>query len=671
MLLLVSTEGGDRCPTPRYGSAFPAFPAMLLLPTLLSAGCFWIDPGDHADLLANLGEPTADSRCQTTEWYRDADGDGFGDREDPITDCARPEGYAAVSTDCDDTRPAVNPDATELCDGTDNDCNEAVDDVEGCDTGDTGADTGDTGTDTGSNPGVGYTTDWGSEMVAIAPGSFWMGGGLADPDGSYRDHKVTLTRPFWLGRTELTQTEWAKWNGSADAAPSDHAACPDCPVEQVSWYDAAMYANALSEAEGLDPCYEADGTDMLGIYSWDPPSCLGYRFPTEAEWEYAARAGEDLEYAGSNNPAEVAWTTETSGYETHDVCGLAANAWGLCDMSGNVFEWTGDLYGANYGGYGDGQDSTDPPGPEVGDADWRVYRGGAFIFDAPASRPTYRDYVSPHNPAEEVGFRLARTVPASAAYVNSWGGTMLPVVAGSFTMGGGKSDIYLEYWDHTVLLTHNFWMGQTEVTQAQWAKWSAAYSAHPSLFDGCDDCPVDQVSWSDAAEYANALSTEEGLEECYLPNGAELAVAYRGDPYSCPGYRLPTEAEWEYAARADEDTIYAGSDVIEDVAWYEENSEYTTHAGCSLAANGWGFCDMSGNLTEWIGDWFEVEYGGYVDGSSQTNPAGPDSSSVSARSIRGGGWEMQEYAERVDNRTSVSGDQRNPGYGFRLVRSAD
>ncbi|MFM2160846.1 MAG: hypothetical protein RLZZ383_358 [Pseudomonadota bacterium] len=238
-------------------------------------------------------------------------------------------------------------------------------------------------------------------MVVIDPGTYTMGGGAADVYGSLSDSDVTLTHSFWMGKSEVTQAEWAAWTTASDTAPS-YFTGDDLPVEQVSWLDAARYANALSTAEGLTPCYESDGSAFAAAYP-DPYTCPGYRLPTEAEWEYAARAGEAYIYAGSNTASAVAWTYETSSSTTHDACTLAENAWGLCDMSGNVFEWTNDWYEPYYSS----GTSADPAGPSSGSG--RVFRGGAWSDEAAGATVANRYGLSPGFSRNSVGFRLSRS----------------------------------------------------------------------------------------------------------------------------------------------------------------------------------------------------------------------------------------------------------------------
>jgi formylglycine-generating enzyme required for sulfatase activity len=266
---------------------------------------------------------------------------------------------------------------------------------------DTDTDTdSDTDTDTGSDtePFIDYITDYGATMVAITAGTFEMGSADYGPV-----HTVTLTHDFWLGRTEVTQEEYARFGGSADTTPSYASSCGStCPVEQVSWEDAAAYANALSASEGLELCYTAAGGGLAAILEGNPYMCAGYRLPTEAEWEYAARAGEPYDYAGSATAGDVAWTYDNSGSTTHPVARKSANAWGLHDMSGNVWEWNNDWYDT----YGP-DPVVDPLGAAAALA--RVRRGGSWGNDEVNASVASRAYNAADVRNDIIGFRLARS----------------------------------------------------------------------------------------------------------------------------------------------------------------------------------------------------------------------------------------------------------------------
>jgi formylglycine-generating enzyme required for sulfatase activity len=192
-------------------------------------------------------------------------------------------------------------------------------------------------------------------------------------------HRVTLTQGFWMMEHEVTQGEWSAVMGSN---PSSFSSCgASCPVEQVSWEDAVAFAKKVSAREGVS-----------------------YRLPTEAEWEFAARGGASHVYAGSGELGDVGWYTENSGGETHAVCGKSRNGYGLCDMTGNVWEWVGDWYGA----YPTGS-VTDPTGAAAGS--FRVYRGGGWYFTARFARVASRGRFAPSLRFGFLGFRLVRSGP--------------------------------------------------------------------------------------------------------------------------------------------------------------------------------------------------------------------------------------------------------------------
>ena len=211
---------------------------------------------------------------------------------------------------------------------------------------------------------------------------------------------------------------------------------------------------------------------------------------------------------------------------------------------------------------------------------------------------------------------------------------MVFVAGGTFQMGSNsESD---EKPIHTVTIS-GFFMDKTEVTQAEYRK---VMGKTPSSFSGCDDCPVEKVSWHDANAYAKKV-----------------------------GKRLPTEAEWEYAARGGNKSkgyAYSGSNDLDAVAWYNNNSGSKTHPVAQKQPNELGLYDMSGNVWEWCSDWYDE---GYYSGSPQTDPQG--SNSGKSRVLRGGSWYSNDYLCRVAYRNRYYPDLRNYNYGFRLVLSQD
>jgi len=237
----------------------------------------------------------------------------------------------------------------------------------------------------------------GYEMVRIAPGEFRMGSpsGEEGRNDDERRHTVRISRGYALGTTEVTQALYEAVMGDN---PSRFKGDRN-PVEQVSWHDAVTLCNRLSEQEGLEPAYRISGTTV----TWDR-SANGYRLPTEAEWEYAARGGEGHVYAGSADIGDVAWYGLNSGRRPHEVGKKRANGWGLYDMTGNVWEWVWD----KYGDYPSGS-VTDPVGSSAGYR--RIYRGGSWSIQPKFARVAHRAKDDAVFQDSDLGFRLARTLP--------------------------------------------------------------------------------------------------------------------------------------------------------------------------------------------------------------------------------------------------------------------
>jgi formylglycine-generating enzyme required for sulfatase activity len=214
---------------------------------------------------------------------------------------------------------------------------------------------------------------------------------------------------------------------------------------------------------------------------------------------------------------------------------------------------------------------------------------------------------------------------------------MVGIPSGSFTMG--SNDNAEEKPSHTVRVTA-FEIGKYEVTQGQW---KAVMGANPSRFNTCgDDCPVEQVSWDDTQQFIQKLNQESGKQ-----------------------YRLPSEAEWEYACKAGGTQTYCGGNDVGSVGWYNENSENKTQRASQKQANAWGLHDMTGNVWEWVEDcWHDNYNGAPTDDTSWTNNC-----SSTGRVLRGGSWFGNPTYLRSAFRSSGTPDYRDGGIGLRLART--
>ena len=257
------------------------------------------------------------------------------------------------------------------------------------------------------------------EMIELPGGEFWMGSPETEPD-RYRDetrHRVRVS-PFAMAKVPVTQKLYQE---VMEQSPS-YFKGESLPVETVDWFDAVRFCNKLSERVGLRPCYrivepapkktegEEAQAEAQPDVEWDQ-TADGYRLPTEAEWEYACRAGTKTAYSFGDDAVplgEYAWFDGNSENRTHEVGRKKPNGWGLSDLYGNVWEWCWDWYG-EYQVSSDNDKSVSlvcPIGPPSGAG--RVLRGGSFAYEPRFLRSADRYRVEPTIRYQDRGFRCVR-----------------------------------------------------------------------------------------------------------------------------------------------------------------------------------------------------------------------------------------------------------------------
>ena len=518
-------------------------------------------------------------------------------------------------------------------------------------------------------------------MRWIKPGEFLMGSPAGEED-RYSDespaHSVKLTQGYWMADTQVTQELWMAIGRGEN--PSDFKGESN-PVENVSWEDCHDWFEKLCEHH-----------ESLQL------SC-----PTEAQWEYACRAGSMGAYCFGDDPSALSkygWFDENSERKTHPVKQLQPNSWGLYDMHGNVWEWCNDRFG-DYAAFA----QSDPTGPAEGMT--RVLRGGSWSFSARDLRSACRSWFVPGVRGYYLGFRLLSSAlgaePSERAmlpvaqqgtqrarpiqilvkdqqssrsdsfwksgtkpqWVSNYGTDeyglwcefQLPrydgkgvvtqrmrwINPGTFLMGSIGEENKLAIRDetqHEVTLTQGYWLGDSQITQELWR---CITGTNPSRFPG-DTNPVEQISWNDCQDWLQSV----------LQRVPTLQLS------------LPTEAQWEYACRAGSTRAYCFGDDPKELpkyGWFDENSRNETHPVKQLEPNTWGLYDMHGNVWEWCSDW----YGEYQK-SAQLDPTGP--AKGSSRVIRGGCWDDPKPSLRSACRVrNVPGIQNNY-LGFRIASSA-
>ncbi|MBO4545268.1 MAG: formylglycine-generating enzyme family protein [Verrucomicrobia bacterium] len=492
-------------------------------------------------------------------------------------------------------------------------------------------------------------------MNWIEPGTFMMGS-PEDELGRSDDeiqHQVTLTSGYWLGKYEVTQAQYEAVTGEN---PSRFKGA-DLPVENVSWEEAMDFCAKLTEIE-------KDAGRL--------PAGYEYTLPTEAQWEYACRAGTTTAFNnGTNieaseqiygecpNLDEIGWYYYNSDNKTHPVGQKLPNAWGLYDMHGNVFEWCLDRKSR----YPD-EAVTDPVGE--GTDDYRAIRGGSYSYyddGAKNCRSAARNTGSTSATSNSLGFRVALVRAGSMGknvtipLAEDVDLDMIWIEPGAFLMGSPEDELGRKNDEvqHQVTLTQGYWLGKYEITQAQY---EAVMGENPSYHKGADQ-PVEKVRWNDAMEFCEKLTAIE-REAGRLPDGYE--------------YTLPTEAQWEYACRAGTTTAFNnGTNIptkeqenkepcpnLDEVGWYKYNSDETTHPVGLKKPNAWGLYDMHGNVFEWCLDW----KGDYPT-SSVTDPKGV--STGSERVARGGSLGSGAFSCRSALRYGDFPSMPFSNFGFRVA----
>jgi len=552
--------------------------------------------------------------------------------------------------------------------------------------------------DTGRpSPGTRAGQEWNGNGLKVKfcwcpAGRFTMGSPAGEKNRGSNEGQVQveLTQGFWLGKYEVTQREWESVMSSSPwKAQTFVREGTDYPASYVSWNDAGAFCRQFTIQEREAGRLPAD---------WE------YRLPTEAQWEYACRAGTTTAYSFGSSEEQLpayAWF-DKNAYDlgeryAHRVGQKLPNAWGLCDLHGNVWEWCRDWYVPQLPGGAD---------PEVtsGTSDC-VFRGCCWNYIARVCRSACRGSHSPKDRDYSMGLRMAlqqthvqetvhpaaskpiersNSVPpkavipsgsASAAVESpesgrsadafagtragqEWDGNGMKVKfcwcpAGRFTMGSpaGEKNRGSNEGQVQVELTQGFWLGKYEVTQREWESVMSSRPWRAETSREGNDYPASYVSWNEAEAFCRQL-TEQERQAGRLPSDWE--------------YRLPTEAQWEYACRAASTMAYCfgnSESQLPSYAWYGKNArdvgeDYAHRVGQKLP-NVWGLCDLHGNVWEWCRDLYVPQLPGGAD---------PDvTSGASNRVVRGGSWRGSTADCRSSYRVWFAPDSRRDKMGFRLA----
>ena len=476
-------------------------------------------------------------------------------------------------------------------------------------------------------------------MKYVEGGSFNMGGTDDEADADEKPiHRVTLDS-YYIGEVEVTRGLWYAVMDNKRIWGHGRNMPMELGDELKSAYD---FISKLNRLTGLH-----------------------FRLPTEAEWEYAARGGRksgNFLYAGSQSIYDVAWFRDNSDKTSHRVKEKAPNELGLYDMSGSLWELCSDLYGPY-----DATPQTNPTGQPSGSE--LVVRGGSWRNRSYYCRVSYRNSVDEENDnAYHLGLRLVlkdETHPEALAKhgeaTENYKETLnfnvkdvafeMKLVRGATFDMGGYSDADDATPEHKVTLD-GYYIGETEVTQALWEAvmgttveqmMMKSKDSEEGLKGVGPDYPMYYLNWYDCQEFIEKLDSITGK-----------------------GFRLPTEAEWEFAARGGRTKgyKYAGSNRLDEVSWYQDNSGGTSHPVKQLQHNAIGVYDMNGNVWEWCSDWYDS----YTK-EPKYNPTGPSEGNF--RVVRGASWNSTEERHSVSARNNHMPDFRHIRFGFRLALPLD
>ena len=416
-------------------------------------------------------------------------------------------------------------------------------------------------------------------MMCVEGGTFMMGAGS-------EAHQVTLS-DYMIAQTELTQGVWEAVMGREyDKILTTNKVDvinkgADYPAYGLTWYDCHEFITRLNQLTGLD-----------------------FRLPTEAEWEFAARGGNNskgFKYSGSDNLNEIAWYALNSDNLMHPVAQLKSNELGIYDMTGNAWELCLDGY-APYSTY----PQTNPLVPFKNEV---VARGGSSYngWSEDVCLITHRLRRTPNAERTRNTLRLVLSdeVKVKTIVVGDNAFNMIAVDGGLFMMGDtikGTNAAPI----HKVTLS-DYYIAQTELTQALY---QYVMGSLPKQNIYGDNIPVERLTLDDCQMLCDSLNKLTGLH-----------------------FRIPTEAEWEFAARGGNKSKgykYAGSNNLEEVAWYQKNASGKLREVAQLSPNELGIYDMTGNAWSWVSDRYSDEY----DTTCSINPTGPTSGDMYI--IRGG-----------------------------------